>query len=337
MFEEIIMDRRSFIQIGGTAGLTGLITGSCSLSSPPKGKRKKLFTFIHFTDVHLQPEKGMHEGFIAAIDKMNSLKPDFVIGGGDFVGDCLRVDETRAVSQYDLYLSSIKKLTMPVYNVMGNHEIFGIGIPDKVSENHPEWGKNMFKKRLGMGETYRSFDYKGVHFLLLDSVQIVKNSDKPGYRDIGGVGNDQMKWLDEDMAKLKPGTPIVAVSHIPLFTFWGQMQYGPTFQTPDMWVIADGKPLFDLLSKHRLLGFLSGHMHINELYMYNGMKFIGAGAVCGSWWKGPRDGSPEGFNLVTVWDDGISAEYISYGWDASKYFPKKESTGIYPYYGTSLC
>jgi 3',5'-cyclic-AMP phosphodiesterase len=325
------MKRRSFIQTGGAAGLTGLVMGSCSPSSPPKAERKKLFTFIHFTDVHIQPEKGRHEGFLAAIERMNSLKPDFVIGGGDLIGDALGADESRAVAQYDLYLSCIKKFQMPVHNVMGNHEIFGINVPDEVSPNHPQWGKEMFKKRLGDGVTYGSFDYKGVHFLLLDSVEIVKDTQKPGYREIGGIGKEQMEWLVNDLGKLAPGTPVIAVSHIPMFTLWGQMQNGPTFPTPDVWVITDGKPLFDLLSRYRLIGFFSGHMHINELYAYKKMQFINTGAVCGNWWTGPREGHPEGFNLVTVWDDGISAVYVSYGWDASKYVPKRENSALWHY------
>lgn len=331
------MNRRAFMQTGGIAGLTGLVTGSCSPSSPQKTGRKKQFTFIHFTDVHVHPEQGAHEGFLAAIERMNSLNPDFVIGGGDLIGDALGADETRATSLYDLYLSCVKKFRKPVYHVMGNHEIFGIYVPDKVPRNHPEWGKDMFKKRLGDGATYRSFDFKGVHFLLLDSMEIVKNAQKPGYRYIGGVSGEEMGWLAADLAKLAPGTPVIAVSHIPLFTLWGQIQFGPTFSTPDDWVITDGKPLFDLLSRHRLLGFFSGHTHVNELYVYKKMQFVGTGAVCGKWWAGPIDGHPEGFNFVTVWDDGISAEYVSYGWDASKYAPEKKNAEIFPLYRIPLC
>ncbi|MFC1551947.1 metallophosphoesterase family protein [Candidatus Latescibacterota bacterium] len=169
------MKRRNFIS-GGIAGASGLMAYSCATQPAVEGK-KELFSFIHFSDVHVQPEKGATEGFLMAIEKMNSLKPDFVIGGGDFVSDSLAVDEDRANLVYGIYEDCIKNFETPLYNVMGNHEVFGITAPEKVSRNHPDWGKELFKKRLGDGRTYRSFDHNGVHFLLLDSVGIEKKED----------------------------------------------------------------------------------------------------------------------------------------------------------------
>ena len=331
------MKRRSFLKTAVPAGITGIAAGSCAKApSPPE--RKKLFSFIHYSDVHVQPERGAKEGFLAAIEKMNSLKPDFAIGGGDLVMDVLAVDETRANLIYNMYSECCKSFDTPVYDVMGNHEVFGITVPDKVSKNHPEWGKEMFKKRLGNGRTYRSFDHKGVHFLLLDSVGIEKNEDKPGYRYIGEIGHEQMMWLKQDLAGISAETPVIAVAHIPLFTWWEQMQNGPTQPSGRGSVLTDGKELFDMLMKRRFFGFLEGHIHINELYVYFDSKFIDTGAVCGGWWSGPRNGHPEGFNLVHVYEDGIENEYITYGWDASKYKDKEVSLDpeVFPFSRTVL-
>ncbi len=107
------MKRRNFIS-GAIAGTAGLLTYSCA-PKPVGPEKKKLFSFIHFSDIHVQPEKGATEGFLMAIEKMNSLKPDFVISGGDLVMDVLEVDEQRAVMLYDLYLDCRKKFTVPVH------------------------------------------------------------------------------------------------------------------------------------------------------------------------------------------------------------------------------
>ncbi len=318
------MKRRGFFRAAGAAGLTGMAAGGCS-ERPASSKRRKLFTFIHFSDIHVQPERGAKEGFLAAIEKMNSLQPDFVVSGGDLIMDALGEDESRATLLYDMYIECAKEFDVPLYNTLGNHEVFGVYVPGKVPESHPLWGKEMFKKRLGEGATYRSFDHKDVHFVLLDSVGIVPNEGKPGHHYIGQIGDEQMAWLKSDLDKLAPETPVVAVSHIPLFTFYPQIQNGPTFRTPDGTAITDGKPLFDLLSGRRLFGFLQGHIHVNELYAYKNMQYIDTGAVSGGWWGGPRDGHPEGFNLVTVWEDGVTAEYVTYGWDASKYKPQEQN------------
>ncbi len=311
------MKRRTFIT-GTVAGTAGLLTGSCA-RKPSGPEKKKLFSFLHFSDVHVQPEKGAAEGFLMAIEKMNSLRPDFVISGGDLVMDTLEADEQRAVMLYDLYIDCRKKFTVPVYDVMGNHEVFGLFVPDKVSLNHPEWGKEMFKKRIGNGATYRSFNHKGVHFVLLDSIGIEKEEDSPASRYIGEIGSEQMAWLRNDLAGIESGMPVIAVAHIPLFSLYEQIISGPTAQWSRSGVITDGKELYDLLVQYNFLGFLEGHIHVNELYRYKGANIIDTAAICGAWWNGPHDGHPEGFNLVHVFENEIETEYISYGWDAAQY------------------
>ena len=175
------------------------------------------------------------------------------------------------------------------------------------------------RHRLGEGRTYRSFDYKGVHFVLLDSLQWEKNTDKPGYEYYGAIGAEQMAWLRNDIGALPADTPVIAVSHIPLFTLYCQVLNGPLFATPKGWIITNGKELYEILTTSRLLGYFQGHLHVNEVYEYKQAKFVDTGAVCASWWSGPYDGHPEGFNLVDVYEDGIETTYTTYGWDASKY------------------
>ncbi len=323
------MKRRDFVQTAGLAGLGGVLAGACGKTRTAAAP-KKLFSFVFFTDVHVQPESGGKEGFLAAIEKMNSLKPDFALGGGDYVMDALGADEKRAVELYDLYAECAKTFAMPVHLVMGNHEVFGPYVPDKVPVNHPEWGKEMFKKRLGGGATYRSFDHKGVHFVLLDSVGLVKHTDKPGFRYIGEIGGEQLAWLKSDLAKLSPDTPVIGASHIPIFSFYTQIFNGFTTPTPASEVITDAKPLFETLMARRLFGYLEGHMHINERYEYMGSPFIDTGAVSAGWWGGPFNGHPEGFNHVTVWEDRITTEYVTYGWDATKYKPQTKNAELFP-------
>ena len=128
-----------------------------------------------------------------------------------------------------------------------------------------------------------------------------------------------MEWLRNDLAGIAPDMPVIAVSHIPLFSLYEQIITGPTAQWSRDGVITDGKDLYDLLVQFNFLGFLEGHIHVNELYRYKGAKIIDTAAVSGAWWGGPRDGHPEGFNLVHVYQDEIETEYITYGWDASNY------------------
>ena len=128
-----------------------------------------------------------------------------------------------------------------------------------------------------------------------------------------------MDWLKSDLAKITPETPVIAIAHIPLITLYDQITKDPTIGNGRSTVITDGKELYDTLSSRKFIGFLEGHIHVNESYKYKGTSIIDTGAVCGAWWAGPRDGHPEGFNMVHVFPDEITTEYITYGWDASQF------------------
>jgi Icc protein len=82
------------------------------------------FSFAFLTDIHLQPELNAPEGYKKAIVTVNELNPDFVITGGDQIMDALGVDYERAEMLYDLYIEITKEFNMPVYNTLGNHDIF---------------------------------------------------------------------------------------------------------------------------------------------------------------------------------------------------------------------
>ncbi|MFN9297469.1 MAG: hypothetical protein ACK6DZ_07130 [Acidobacteriota bacterium] len=41
------------------------------------------FQFVHFTDPHIQLERKAAEGCRACFQKIDQLKPDFVLAGGD--------------------------------------------------------------------------------------------------------------------------------------------------------------------------------------------------------------------------------------------------------------
>ena len=178
------MKRRKFFT-GTIAGAAGLTAASCTRISQ-SDTRDELFRFVHFTDVHMRPERGAPEGFARAVAAINACEPDFVVGGGDMIDDALAVDEARAVLEYDLYEEHRARFDMPVHEVIGNHEVFGITAPGLVRRDHPDWGKELFRHRLGNGATWRSFDHKGVHFVLLDTIGIEPDGDASRY--FGEIG-----------------------------------------------------------------------------------------------------------------------------------------------------
>lgn len=105
-------------------------------------KKEETFSFVFLADIHLQPQRNANVGFLQAIDTINKMAPDFVLTGGDNIYDALGQTYERSKSLYDLYIESMKNFTMPVYNTIGNHDVFGLYEKSGVEPTHV-WQKDV--------------------------------------------------------------------------------------------------------------------------------------------------------------------------------------------------
>jgi hypothetical protein len=246
------------------------------------------FTFIHASDTHIAEASVARTRRLKAI--ADSIRPAFVLVSGDLVRDALRVNEAEARGYYDLYVRETAGFNAPVWSVPGNHENFGIErAKSGVSASHPLYGKGMFRSYLG--PTYFGFTYGGVHFLGLDSVDI---EDESYY---GHVDATQLAWLEQELATVPAGVPVVTFNHIPLvsgtlmaagidensvapslITIKGQRQYRHVVSNP-----AD--VLARVTKAHPLAIALGGHYHARETigFEYSGkmLRFAQSSAVVG--------------------------------------------------------
>lgn len=263
------------------------------------------FTFIHASDTHISEASLARTRRLKALT--DSLKPAFVIITGDLVKDALRVPEKEAAGLYELYVREIAKFTVPVWNVPGNHEIFGIERHQSlVSASHPLYGKKMYRHYLG--PDYYSFNYGGVHFIGLNSVD---------YEDLwyyGHIDSLQLVWMKKDLTTVAKTTPVVTFNHIPFYSGGHSMWLFQEEGTFASVVSVKGKKVFKhvvdnapdvmkALGDHNVPMLLSGHYHASEQFTIDTnkkkMKFYQTGAVVG-----PSEGGglamPSGITLYTV-------------------------------------
>lgn len=285
-----------------------IFLSACTPKTDAKKEEVESFSFAFMTDIHLQPERNAIDGFRLSIAEVNYLKPDFVITGGDLVMDVLGVSYDRADSLYDLYDKEIQALEMPVYNTMGNHEVFGLYEKSGIDPSHPEYKFGMFEQRIG--EIYYSFDYKGWHFMILNSVQETEDRHY-----IGMIDDKQMEWMKRDLAGVDPKTPIVVSTHIPFISVFTQILYGEYAPDYHGLYVENARKVLDLYMDYNLKLVLQGHLHYLEAIEVYGTHFITVGAVSGRWWLGANDGIEEGFLKVNVHGDDFCWEYVDYGWE----------------------
>jgi Icc protein len=296
------LDRRRFLSLSGAA--VGMLAAGVKSNAEPAGQAKG-FSFIFFTDTHLQPELNAAEGTSMAFRKARAISADFAIGGGDFVFDVSAVPRDRAVSLYDMYTKAEQDLGLKIYHTIGNHDVVGTGA-DLISPSDPIYGKRIWSQRFG--ETYYSFNHKGYHFVVLDSIEY-----QPDHSFIGRIDADQMQWLTKDLAAQPKGTPVIVVDHMPLASSVFSYDGPETYKTASAIIVTNAREVISLLDEYNVIAVLQGHTHINEQVVWRGKTFLTSGAVCGNWWRGSRLGIPEGFTVVHLSSGKFSTEYVTYG------------------------
>lgn len=263
------------------------------------------FTFIHASDTHLAPAVVARTQQFRTLAE--SLNPAFVIITGDLVRDALRVGEAEATGYYELFTREAALFKSPVWTVPGNHEIFGVerGL-SKVSAAHPLYGRKMYHHY--RGPDYYSFNYGGVHFIGLNTVDV----DDQWY--YGHVDSLQLAWLERDLAAVPATMPVVTFNHIPFFSaLEGMRGYtdeppAPTLitvngQTAFRHTVSNAGAVLAALRTRRHVLALGGHVHAGEQLAYDmdgvSTRFNQAPAIVG-----PSGGAgmqfTSGFTLYTV-------------------------------------
>ncbi|HEY6388836.1 MAG TPA: metallophosphoesterase [Candidatus Acidoferrum sp.] len=306
----MILDRRKFLKAAAVTGAAafGSVAAFDSLGDT---NTPGSFDFVFFTDTHIEPELEAPHGCDLCFKKIAALKPEFAIMGGDHVYDATSVGAERANTFFDLYKKTEQSLQMPIHHAIGNHDPFGIIAKSGVPLSDPAYGKKMYEDRIG--KTYYSFDHKGYHFVVLDSIQPTEDRLWEARID-----EKQMSWLAEDLKSTGAGAPVVGVIHVPLVTAFGTFA-AATIRTGSKYntlTVANAPQVLAVFEGHNVIAVLQGHTHVNEIVEYKNSKFITSGAVCGNWWHGPRMGVPEGFTVVSLHEGKISTRYEASGFQS---------------------
>jgi 3',5'-cyclic AMP phosphodiesterase CpdA len=169
-------------------------------------RQPRTFKFIHASDPHIDSAHVNRVRRFTAMD--DSIGPAFTLLSGDLIYDSMSQQEPRARRFFEQFLAEMT-LRAPYWAVPGNHDHFGI-IPSRshVPDTHPLYNRGMYRHYFG--PEYYSFNYGGVHFIGLDTVQ----PDDSAY--YGGVDSLQLAWLARDVAAVPTSTPVVLFAHIPL-------------------------------------------------------------------------------------------------------------------------
>jgi 3',5'-cyclic AMP phosphodiesterase CpdA len=191
-------------------------------------------TFLQISDSHVGFDKPANPNVIGtleeAIAKVKSLptKPSFMIHTGD-------ITHLSKPAEFDNAQGVISKVGLDVHYVPGEHDL----LDEDTKLYRERYGKN------AKGAGWYSFDAGGVHFVGLVNVVNLKAGG------LGNLGEEQLKWLADDLKGKSAETPIVVFAHIPLWTVYEKWGWGTD----------DGARALELLKRFGSVTVLNGHIH----------------------------------------------------------------------------
>jgi len=244
------------------------------------------FDVIFFGDP--QPRNQQELDYIAhdVVEGLIGTDAAFGVTLGDILFDDLNLFENNN--------RMIGRIGIPWYNVIGNHDINFAVEQDELSD---ETFERVY------GPAYYSFDYGGIHFVVVDDVHWMRDGDRKLYRS--GLSTRQLDFIENDLKAVPQDQLVVALMHIPLVK-----------STP--WIEPRRDRLFRLLESRQHCVSLAGHTHHHEHVMigdrdgWRGPQphhHIINVTVSGSWWSGREDeqgiphtmcadGTPNGYTIM---------------------------------------
>ena len=131
------------------------------------------------------------------VEQVNLLKPDFVMSIGDII-EGYKSDEEVLRKQWQEADGHLSKLDAPFFYCAGNHDIM-----------HAAARKVYDQLHLVNGRSYYSFDYRGCHFVVLDSTALIG-------RPLA-LAQAQWAWLAKDLADARRAEGIFIFMHHPVY------------------------------------------------------------------------------------------------------------------------
>jgi Icc protein len=311
------LDRRAFMKVSaaafGAVAAQGLmpphsfqpvkVAHAAEEGKPP-------FTFAYISDSHLY-DRTVNDRFVnqllRAVDDINNMdpQPDFVLYGGD-----------------------LAQLGQPAELALGAQILKNVKAPLRVMVGEHDWYFDLGETWRGhFGEPTYSFEHKGVHFVVLNSVvekdfwtarklsplarmQTVAGLDN-GVQSPFSVGDEQRKWLSEDLKNVPSNKPLIVFSHSPLYKLYKAWNF---------WT-DDAEAVQAILSRFKSVVVIHGHTHQLLTNRIGNIHFHGMLSTAWPWPYAPQGmpeltvqmGRPDPFNphdglgdgSITVHPDGL--------------------------------
>jgi hypothetical protein len=230
--------------------------------------------------------------FDTVLSEIRLIKPDLVLWSGDTIYGYGDKDRAELANEYARFLKKAAHADVPIFNAPGNHEIH----PNIAPCDQPNVCEEEFKAHFG--DLYGSFDYRGVHFIAIDTEEIGHTTMVDGKpTGMQAVDGDQLKWLKDDLETHKDARAIFAFFHTEL-TPAPNDEEGLSHPA-----LGNATELRALFAKYHVKGVFQGHEHL--LYAPDpktteGVRYFVAGGAGAPMYARPENGGVSNYIVVEM-------------------------------------
>lgn len=222
--------------------------------------------YIHITDTEIFNTEN-HEDWVNNVrDYAANEQAAFIVHTGDICYE-------KGLKAH-IKLMNTENMNCPVFYCIGNHDLV-----------KGKYGEELFENLYG--PVYYSFDAGNVHYIV---TPMAGGDHAPGY-----TREDVCRWLKNDLAHVKSGTPIVVFNH-------DLLTYDDTF-------IYKGNDTESInLNEHNLKAWVYGHWHINYIKKQGNVYSVCTSSLD----KGGIDHSTTAFRVMHVDNKGDFTSELRY-------------------------
>jgi len=212
--QDWIITRRVFLK-ASAASLAGLAVAplSCipqvSSRSRPGTIRFGIVTDSHYADADTIGSRFYRHSLdklTECVELMNTQKVDFLVELGDFKDQDNPAVEQRTISYLQAVERIFQQFNGPTYHVLGNHD------EDSISKK--QFLIHVENTNVSSGRSYYSFDFNGLHFVVLDANYKADGTDYDhgnfDWTD-ANVPPAELNWLRDGLAAARG--PVIVFIH----------------------------------------------------------------------------------------------------------------------------
>ena len=224
--------------------------------------------YIHIADTEIFNTKNHDEWVNNVRDYAANEHAAFIIHTGDICYE-------KGLKEH-IKLMNTENMDCPVFYCIGNHDLV-----------KGKYGEELFENIYG--PVYYSFDAGRVHYIV---TPMAGGDHAPGY-----TREDVYLWLKNDLAHVKPGTPIMVFNH-DLLTY------------DDAFVFKGDNGGSINLNEHNLKPWVYGHWHINYMKKQGDVYSVSTATLD----KGGIDHSTSAFRVMHVDKNGDFTSELRYSY-----------------------